>query len=216
MNTQYIYAQCIYFYSTSHRKDFTILQQLDELSWLFTGTRPFHSWPNTSGGFLSCPSPPHLKPGLMALSSSLKSVHTLEPILTLSPLLRKHLLPFLYDPDIGKDRGQEEKGVTEAKMIGRHYGLNGHEFEQTPGGSERQGSLACCSPWGRRESDRTWRLNNSPKCNATVRCLLLREGLLSLTPTTILCPWSPSFLSVLLMRHFEHLVCSGHNSRHGG
>ena len=38
------------------------------------------------------------------------------------------------------------------------------------------------------ESDRTWRLNNSPKCNATVRCLLLREGLLSLTPTTILCP----------------------------
>ena len=82
----------------------------------------------------------------MALSSSLKSVHTLEPILTLSPLLRKHLLPFLYDPDIGKDRGQEEKGVTEAEMIGRHYGLNGHEFEQTPGGSERQGSLVCCSP----------------------------------------------------------------------
>ena len=108
----------------------------------FTGTRPFHSWPNTSGGFLSCPSPPHLKPGLTALNPSLKSVHTLEPILTLSPLLRKHLLPFLYDPDIGKDRGQEEKRLTEAEMIGRHYGFNG--------GSERQGSLACCSPWGRR------------------------------------------------------------------
>ena len=60
------------------------------------------------------------------------------------------MLPFVYDPDIGKDRGQDEKRVTEAEMIGRHYGFNGHEFEQTPGGSERQGSLACCSPWGRR------------------------------------------------------------------
>ena len=33
--------------------------------------------------------------------------------------------------------------------------LNGHEFEQTPGNSEGQGSLACCSPWGLEESDMT-------------------------------------------------------------
>ena len=33
--------------------------------------------------------------------------------------------------------------------------LSGHEFERTPGDSEGQGSLACCSPWGRKESDRT-------------------------------------------------------------
>ena len=39
-------------------------------------------------------------------------------------------------------------------------GLNGHEFEQTPGGGEGQGSLACCSPWGRKESDTPERLNN--------------------------------------------------------
>ena len=32
---------------------------------------------------------------------------------------------------------------------------NGHEFEQTPGDSEALGSLACCSLWGRKESDTT-------------------------------------------------------------
>ena len=36
-----------------------------------------------------------------------------------------------------------------------HYWLNGHEFEQTPGDGEGQGSLACCSPWGHKESDMT-------------------------------------------------------------
>ena len=40
-------------------------------------------------------------------------------------------------------------------MVGRHNQLNGHEFEQTPGDGERQGSLACCSPWGRKELDTT-------------------------------------------------------------
>ena len=48
------------------------------------------------------------------------------------------------DPDAGKDWGQE-KGVTEDEIIGRHHWLNGHEFEQTPGDIEGQGSLACCS-----------------------------------------------------------------------
>ena len=43
----------------------------------------------------------------------------------------------------------EEKGTTEDEMVGWHHRLNGHEFEQTPGDSEGQGSLACCSPWGR-------------------------------------------------------------------
>ena len=39
-------------------------------------------------------------------------------------------------------------------------GLDGHEFEQTLGDSEGQGSLACCSPWGRKEPDRTEQLSN--------------------------------------------------------
>ena len=52
------------------------------------------------------------------------------------------------DPDAGKDWGQEEKRVTEVEMVGWHHWLNWHEFEQTPGDSVGQGSLACCSPWG--------------------------------------------------------------------
>ena len=46
-------------------------------------------------------------------------------------------------------------------MVGWHHRLNGHEFEQTPGDGEGQGSLACCSPWGHKESDTTKQLNNN-------------------------------------------------------
>ena len=45
--------------------------------------------------------------------------------------------------------------MTEDEMVGWHHGLNGHEFEQIPGDSEGQGSLACCSPWGSKELDTT-------------------------------------------------------------
>ena len=47
------------------------------------------------------------------------------------------------DPDAGKDSGQEENGVAEDEIVGWHHWLNGHEFEQTLGVSEEQGSLAC-------------------------------------------------------------------------
>ena len=63
------------------------------------------------------------------------------------------------DPDAGKDWQQEEKRATEDETVGWHHRLNGHEFEQTLGDSEGQGSLVCCSPWGCKESDRTERLN---------------------------------------------------------
>ena len=53
------------------------------------------------------------------------------------------------DPDAGEDWGQEEKGATEDVTVGWHYGLNGHEFEETPGDNEEQGCcLAWCSSWG--------------------------------------------------------------------
>ena len=65
------------------------------------------------------------------------------------------------DPDSGKDWGQEEKGATEDEMVGWHHRLNGHEFKQTPGDSEGQGSLVCFSPWGCKELDTTERLNNN-------------------------------------------------------
>ena len=50
--------------------------------------------------------------------------------------------------------------MTEDEMVGWHHRLNGPEFEQTPGDTEGQGSLACCSPWGRKELGTTWGLNN--------------------------------------------------------
>ena len=49
--------------------------------------------------------------------------------------------------------------MTEDEMVGWHHLLNGHEFEQAPGVGERQGSLACCSPWGLKESDTTEQMN---------------------------------------------------------
>ena len=57
------------------------------------------------------------------------------------------------DPDAGKDWGQEEKKAIEDEMVGWHHWLDGHEFEPTPGDNEGQGRLACCSPWGCKESD---------------------------------------------------------------
>ena len=64
-----------------------------------------------------------------------------------SQLIRK-------DSDGGKEWGQKEKGVTEDEMVGWHHRL------KTPGGSEGQGSLACCSPCSRRE---TWQLSKNHK-----------------------------------------------------
>ena len=51
--------------------------------------------------------------------------------------------------------------MTEDEMVGQHHQLNGHELEQTLGDSEGQGSLACCSPWGHKELDTTWQVNNT-------------------------------------------------------
>ena len=63
------------------------------------------------------------------------------------------------DPDAGKDWRQEEKGMTEDEMVGWHHWLDGHESEWTLGVGDGQGGLACCDSWGRKESDKTERLN---------------------------------------------------------
>ena len=63
------------------------------------------------------------------------------------------------DPNSGKDWRQEEKGTTEDETIGWHHWYDGHEFEQAPGIGNGQGSLACCSPRGHKESDTIERLN---------------------------------------------------------
>ena len=64
------------------------------------------------------------------------------------------------NPDAGKDWGQEEKGMTEDEMAGWNHQLNGHEFEQALGDGEGQGSLACCSSLGQKDSNMTEWLNN--------------------------------------------------------
>ena len=51
--------------------------------------------------------------------------------------------------------------MTKNEMVGWHHRPDGHEFEQTLGYGEGQGSLACCSPWGCKESDMTEPLNNN-------------------------------------------------------
>ena len=58
---------------------------------------------------------------------------------------------------LGKVEGRRRRGLM---MVGWHQQLSGHGFEQTPRDSAGQGSLECCSPWGRKESDRTEQLNN--------------------------------------------------------
>ena len=55
------------------------------------------------------------------------------------------------DPDAGKDWRQEEKGMTEDEMVGWHHQLNGRELSKR--NSKGQRSVACCSPWGHKESD---------------------------------------------------------------
>ena len=68
------------------------------------------------------------------------------------------------DPDAEKIREQEEKGVTEDEMVIKH-----HEFEQTLGDREGQGSMACCSPWGCKKSDLTYDWKTTAKQEETPR-----------------------------------------------
>ena len=63
------------------------------------------------------------------------------------------------DPDAGKDWGQEEKGMTEDEMVGRHHQINGHGFRWTLGDGDGQGGLACCGSWVWKELDMTERLS---------------------------------------------------------
>ena len=56
--------------------------------------------------------------------------------------------------DPGRDWGQEEKGMSEDEIVGWHHQLDGHEFEQALG-VDGLGSLACCNPWGVKDSDTT-------------------------------------------------------------
>ena len=94
-----------------------------------------------------------------------------------SQLIGKHC-------DAGKDRRQEEKGATEDKMFGWHHQLNGHKFDQAPGEGEGQGSLVCCSPLGRKESDTTEQLNWSKFRKLEETADILTQGRVFKRPPT--------------------------------
>ena len=111
----------------------------------------------------------HMRKKWYSISSCMESHYTLKyskieaeaPILWppdgKSQFIRK-------DPYGGKDWRQEEKGMTEDEMVGWHHRLNGHEFDQAPGDGKELESLACCRPWGCKESDMTeWLDNNTLK-----------------------------------------------------
>ena len=80
------------------------------------------------------------------------------------------------DPDAGKDWRREKKGTTEDEMVGWHHRLNGHEFEQALGNGDGQGGLACCSPWGHKESDMTEQVNNSTFLSEMSTWPQMRQG----------------------------------------
>ena len=63
------------------------------------------------------------------------------------------------DSDARRDWGQEEKGTPEDEMAEWHHWLDGHESKWTPGVVDRQGGLACCDSWCRKELDTSERLN---------------------------------------------------------
>ena len=67
----------------------------------------------------------------------------LRPLMQRADSLEKTLM-------LGKIEGRRKR--TEREMVGWHHQLTGHEFAQTPGDSEGQGSLACCSPWGHKQT----------------------------------------------------------------
>ena len=102
-------------------------------------------------------------PTSQSLRKSVLNIHWKDHAEAEAPILwppdAKNWLIRKY-PDARKDRRPEETGMTEDEMVGWHHWLNGHGFEQAPGDGEGQGSLACCSPWGCKESD-TERLNNN-------------------------------------------------------
>ena len=78
-------------------------------------------------------------------------------------------------------------------MVEWHHQTNGHEFEQTLGDSEGQGSLACCSPCGQKDSDTTEQLKNNNRISLGIIPLNIRgtADIPHFTPTILLLPLCP-------------------------
>ena len=97
-------------------------------------------------------------PGMQGFFNICKSINVIHHINELKD--KNHMIISIdankaFDPDAGKDWGQEEKGTTEDEMAGWHHQLDGHGFGWTPGVGDGQGGLACCGSWSRQELDMT-------------------------------------------------------------
>ena len=113
------------------------------------------------------------------------------------------------DPNVGKVWRQKEKGTTEDEMVGWHHWLNGHEFEQAPEVGNGQGSLACCSPWGLKESDTTEWLNWTQLATGSLLKLLV----LPLHPLPPMCrdPGSLPCVRKPFSYFFIHFFCDAYS-----
>ena len=129
----------------------------------------------------------------------------INPEYSLEELILKAETPILWppdakswligkDPDAGKDGGHEDKGMTEDEIVGWYHRLSGHEFEQTPGDGEGQGSLECYSPRGSKELDMNeWLNNNKFNYNGLFSDLSLVELWLFMTTSFLKCS-TPGFV----------------------
>ena len=107
------------------------------------------------------------------------------------------------DPNAGKDWRQEEKGMTQDEMVGWYHQLNGHGFGWTPGVADGQGGLACCSSWGRKESDMTERLNWT---DLLTNAILVRILCVRLSVFLVLLPFSIGFLYLCAVFFYQNSV----------
>ena len=99
-----------------------------------------------------------------------------------SPVVQPPAVNWLIwkDPNAGKNWRQEEKGMTEDEMVGWHHQLDGHEFRQALGISDKQGGLACCSPWATKCGTR---LSNWTVTNKKLHTELAHLSLSRMSPT---------------------------------
>ena len=110
---------------------------------------------------------------------------------------------FEKDPDAGKDWRREENGKTEDEMVGWHHWLDGHEFEQALGVGDGQGSLVCCSPWGRKESDTTEWLNWTELCDQCCSGIWRQTDEQSKYPL----PYGSSILAEEVCQQAVNIIC---------
>ena len=103
---------------------------------------------------------------------------------------------------IGKDWGQKEKTASENELAGQHHWCNEYELGQTPGDGEGQGGLACCRPWGCKESDTTGRLNNNSNIYSHKSGRILTNILTLVIVEKILVNFNFTFLGIRIVFYF--------------